>query len=497
MDGPMVVQSFEKGYRRLRKIPRRDVLKFGGTLAFASAATPLLVACESGETPPTNSGDKVWRQFSGTTINFISENTSPSSAIAANLKPFTGLTGIHLNIQQMELQAMVQTVALDLASGNGKYHVIYADPYQVLAPFYQGLADLNQFIHDRSLPAVPKGIQDFIPTQLAAAGRFVDANTLYCLPYDCPTLIWAYRKDLFEKYGRQMQQDLGFDPMPSDNSTWEQYYQIANWFNKHATADVPYGTGHQAKQHDSLMCDFSNVLWAYGGHYFNNDEQIGTIGTMHPGPCLLDRPEAIQAAEFYQKLLKIAHPGSTSWDWNDLAEAFTDGQVAMCPEWHEDASGFEMGKYAGKIGYARLPKGPARSANMYGGTGIGINKSIPLELQKAAWLFVVWGTSPDAELIDLKSKVGGGTPTRQSVYELPEVKKAMNPPSKMPNLLTAQAVFKAWEPHNIGLRPKIPSWNECDTIIYTELSKMLVLGKSPADAMRSAKQAIDKATGEA
>ena len=41
------------------------------------------------------------------------------------------------------------------------------------------------------------------------------------------------------------------------------------------------------------------------------------------------------------------------------------------------AAGFESSKLKGKVGYARLPKGPRRSANMYGGTGIGINGVSP------------------------------------------------------------------------------------------------------------------------
>ena len=432
-----------------------------------------------------------WKQFSGTTISFISENTAPTSAIAANLEPFTDLTGIDVKIQQMELTSMVQRVALDFGSRSGEYHVIYADPYQVLAPLRDGLVDLNEFMNDDSLPSVPEGTSDFIPTQLDAAGRFEDA--LLALPYDCPTLIWCYRKDLFDKFSDRMQQDLGFDPMPSDDSTWDQYYNIANWFNKNQH-DVPYGTGHQAKQHDSLMCDFSNVLWAYGGTYFEDEESVGRLGAKDPGSSTLDQPEAIQAAEFYKQLLDIAHPGSTSWDWNDLAQAFSSGEFAMCPEWHEDAAQFESSDIKGKVGYARLPQGPSRSANMYGGTGIGVNKYASETERKAAWLFVVWATSPDAQLMDLKSSAGGGTPTRQSVYDMSEVKENMQPPSSMPNILTADAAFDAWKPQNIGLRPKIPAWNECDTVIYTQVSEMLVSGKSPEEAMRSAKEGFDQAT---
>jgi len=256
---------------------------------------------------------------------------------------------------------------------------------------------------------------------------------------------------------------------------------------------VPYGAAQQAKQHDALMCDFSNLLWAYGGDYFENGQEVGRRGTTDPGPCTLDSPEAIEAATFYNKLIGVAHPGSTSWDWNDLGEAFGAEQCAMCAEWHEFAAAWEVGSLKGNIGYAPLPKGPARSANMYGGTGIGVNTYASEDEQKAAWLFVAWATSPEAQLMDLKSSVGGGTPTRHSVYEMPEVKNNKNPLTTMPNIITAPAVLEAWEPQNIGLRPKIPSWNQCDTVIYSEVSKMLTAGKSPKDAMLDAKAQIDLA----
>ena len=116
----------------------------------------------------------------------------------------------------------------------------------------------------------------------------------------------------------------------------------------------------------------------------------------------------MEAATFYKKLIEVAHPGSTSWDWNDLGEAFGAEQCAMCAEWHEFAAAWEVGDLKGNIGYAPLPKGPARSANMYGGTGIGVNTYASEDEQKAAWLFVAWATSPEAQLMDLKSSVGGG-----------------------------------------------------------------------------------------
>ncbi len=310
-------------------------------------------------------------------------------------------------------------------------------------------------------------------------------------------MVWMYRKDIFEANRERMQQDLGFDPMPSDDSTWEQFYATSKWIRENKPDGIPYGSGHQAKQHDSLMNDFSNVLWAYGGDYFDNGADVGRFGSDDPGEPLLDRPEAIEAADMYRKLLSIAHPSSTGWDWSGLAEAFMAGQMAMVVEWHEFAGDIEKSKIAGKVGYARLPRGPKRCACMYGGTGIGINGMASENEQKAAWLFVNWATSPETQLSNLKSEVGGGTPTRESIYELPEVKAARNPPSKMPNILTTDAVFEEWKPENIGLRPKIAAWNECDTVIFTQLSKMLAGQQAPDQCMRNAKDGFEGAIDRA
>lgn len=471
---------------------RRQALRFGsaGLGLFAAGALSACAPSTPTAVPTLRPGTDPWRRFAGTTINFLSENTAPTAAIAANLRPFSELTGITVNVVSLELQALVQRAALDMAGGQAQYDVLYADPYQVLAPYSKGLADLRSFIDDPDYPELAVGVGDFIPTQLEAAGTFGGSGEIFALPYDAPTMIWQYRVDIFDKYGERMRDELGFDPTPGSNRTWQEYFQIADWFNDNVT-EVAYGTGHQAKQHDSLMCDFSNVLWSYGGAYFENDEEVGLIGTVDPGKSLLRSEEAVEAASFYKSLVDIAHPGSRGWDWDGVANALRAGQIAMTPNWHENAASNEAA-LPGLIDYAPLPRGPKRSANMYGGTGIAISESAQGARRGAAWLFLNWATSPDTQLSNLESSVGGGTPTRTSVYEMPDVEAATSRPSALPNMLTTDAVTTAWQADYIGLRPKIPMWNECDTALFTELSRMLAGQQSPQDAMTRAADRIDQ-----
>jgi multiple sugar transport system substrate-binding protein len=68
-----------------------------------------------------------------------------------------------VNVLQLELGALVQKVALDIGSGEGAYQVVYADPYQIMAPYHEALADLTEFNADENLPSIPRGTDDFIP----------------------------------------------------------------------------------------------------------------------------------------------------------------------------------------------------------------------------------------------------------------------------------------------------------------------------------------------
>jgi multiple sugar transport system substrate-binding protein len=362
-----------------------------------------------------------WRKYEGVTLNFISENTTPSTALAANINSFTDKTGIKVNIEQADLSVVVEKVGLDINSKLAKYALIYADPYQILAKNYNSFVDLNTFENDPYRPSIPGGLDDFISSHLEVCGYMGNKDKLFAIPYDSPTILWAYRKDIIEKYKGQFMAEKGYDWTPSEDSTWDQYYEISKWINDKVASglitEVKYGTGHQAAQYDSLMCDFSNVLSSYGGDWFAGTE-LGNVGAISPGKSTANSKEAIQAAEFYNKLLAIAAPGSSSWDWNGLSEAFAASEIAMAPEWHEFSAVWEnpaSSKVVGNVGWEVLPKGPDGRGNIYGGTGVAISKYATQEEQDAAWLFLVWATSPQAQYDILKSKVGGSTPTRYSV----------------------------------------------------------------------------------
>ena len=202
------------------------------------------------------------------------------------------------------------------------------------------------------------------------------------------------------------------------------------------------------------MNDFSNVLWAYGGDWFDHGHRVGALGVEDPGRVTLDTPEAHRAAEFYDRLLGIASreqglgldgrggglPGRPDGDGAAVARG-RRGRGGLRPQGQDRVRRAAprpqaLGEHVRRQGPASTP--PRRSAS-----------SAPPGCSSS------WATSRRTQLANLKSKAGGGTPTRQSVYDLPEVVKARKAPSPMPNILTYDAVSQAWKPENIGLRPKI------------------------------------------
>jgi len=481
-----------------RKIALLMVVSFTCLLGIGSP----LFSQERGPTTSWISDKDLWKwtQFRGKKIvlNWQGEDTPPAGALVDLLPEFERLTGIKVEITRTTLATLVQKLLLDFTTRAGKIHVFHADPYQTQAPLAGHLVDLRKFMQDPSLPSIPLGKDDFTKLNWIGNAYMIDDERVLAIPFGGCQYGLFYRKDIFEnpEYKDLFMREMGYDWTPGPNITWSQYYEIAKWINEKVKEgvikEVEWGTGHQAKMYDSLMCDFSNVLAAFGGDYFENPV-VGTYGTDLPGHCTLDEPEAIEAACFYKKLIDIAAPGSTTWDWGGVHDAFVAGKIALAPNFFDYASWAEdptTSKVAGKVGYTILPKGPAgRSANIWGGYGMGINRYASEVEQRASWLFIIWATSPAVQIEGLP--LGYMPPTRYSVFKDPAVEEKLSPP-----LVEAlRATEKAYKPENIYLRPKIPQWLECDTVVYTELSKMLAGQKSPEETMKDISKQIDKITG--
>ena len=417
------------------------------------------------------------RQFQGVTLNFIVENNINANVLSHETEAFSKLTGINVKIRAMDYDTLVQKANKDLLFQTGDYPLIYVDPYQTLNRVHDHLEVLNPYIEDPNLPKIEGFPDDFIENQTEVISYYKDKNNIYAVPFDSNTMILYYRKDIFEKYKDQFYNEMGYDWTPGTKDfTWERYIEVAKWITENVPdEEVKYGSGQMAQQHNSIFCEFSNILAAYGGDYFA-DANINTLGLDTFQEVRVLEPTFIKALDIYKAVVKAAAPESINWYWADTANAFRNGEIAMMPNWDENSTYIENeeSKVRGKVGYAILPYGDKRSANIYGGSGIGINKYTSELKKQAAWLYITWAASIDMQLGILVHPEGGSLPTRKSAYEqLDDYLEKLDPGAKYNNLRHMEAVLEAWKPENIYFRPKIKNFYQVEKVLISNLHEMV------------------------
>lgn len=422
------------------------------------------------------------RQFEGMTLNFIVENNLFANILSHESEDFSKITGIKINIKPVDFDTLVQKINLDFIAQAGQYQIIYVDPYQTLNRFSDYLEILNPYDSDPNLPKIDGFLGDFFENQTMVCSYFKNDNNVYAVPFDSTTMILYYRKDVFDKYGELFRQEKGYDWNPGTSGfSWERYCEVAEWINENVPDDeVQYGSGLMAQEHNSIFCEFSNILAAYGGDYFS-DDKINTMGLDTFSRINVLDEDFIQALDMYKKIAGVSAPKSVNWNWTELAGAFRNGEVAMMANWDENYTYIEDKLYSkvyGKVGYTILPCGDRRSANIYGGSGIGINRYASEEEKQAAWLYLVWATSKEMQLSVLKHPEGGCLPTRKSAYEDPMIRLLLENPDSEPVqgvvLKHMNAVLEAWEPQNTYLRPKVSSFYEAEKVLISNLHDLIV-----------------------
>jgi multiple sugar transport system substrate-binding protein len=422
------------------------------------------------------------KQFDGMTLNFIVENNPNATILTHESEEFSKITGINIKVMPMDYDTLVQKLNLDFISRKGKYHVIYVDPYQTLNRFHDCLEVLNAYNEDPNAPSIKGLTEDFFENQTLVCSYFKEEGNIYSVPFDSTTMILYYRKDIFDQYKDAFYKDKGYDWTPGrDGFTWEKYCEVAEWIDKNVPDEqVKYGSGHMAQEHNSIFCDFSNILAAYGGDYFY-DENINTLGLYSFENINVSDYNFVQALDMYKKVVSVSAPQSVNWNWTDAAAAFRDGEIAMMTNWDENYTYVEndsLSKVHGKVGYAILPYGDERSANIYGGSGVGINKYASDMEKQAAWLYITWATSKEMQLKVLKHPEGGSLPTRKSAYQ--DINSGIYTSNKelasydAGGLKHLNAVLEAWKPENIYLRPKISNFYEVEKVIISNLHEMVV-----------------------
>jgi multiple sugar transport system substrate-binding protein len=352
------------------------------------------------------------KPYRGQTIRLIGEDYPPLQAIDKMKPEFEKATGINVEVERYEAEAVLQKIAFDLNSKAGRYDLIvqvYFDMGRLVTQ--QQLRPLGQFLSDPQLHDPSFNPEtEFFPVWKTMG--WYDGQQ-YGYPMMVLTMYTWYRKDLFEdpKEKEAFKQKYGYDLGPPND--WKQYRDIAEFFTR-PTQNF-YGTLIQGKKHIALWQEYLNFLYSFGG---------AVLDTKDPskyGPIVINSPEAIEATEYYKALLKYSPPDSLNFTWDDALALMQQGKVAMCLMWTDSTYALEdpsQSKVAGKMGYAMSPAGSAGRVHEIGGQSYYI--PVTSKNPQAAYLFIEWMLQHDNQV---RQQTLGGASAEKAVYQSPEVLK--------------------------------------------------------------------------
>lgn len=338
-----------------------------------------------------------WKQFKGQSIEVNFQLSPRGDLIKRTIPQFEELTGIKVGFEQIPEQQQRPKVAMEMATGHPSFDVVNVGMHvqKRLVERAGWMEDLRPYIADKGLSNPDLDMGDFSQASMAVAAQ--SDGKINVLPNNQDLFILFYNKELLAS--------KGFNAPPR---TYDELYTMAKALTD--PSKQVYGfVGRGLKNANVALWD--NILLGW------NQDTVTADGRK----LLTDTPEAIEAATWYQKIMReCGPPGNIGFNWNECQTTFMQGRAAM---WW-DGIGFSAplldktkSKVTDKVGFAPVPAGPKAHLCATYIEGIGIPAQA--RNKKAAWLFLQWATGKDslAEVL----RTGSGTPARLSVYQRSDV----------------------------------------------------------------------------
>jgi multiple sugar transport system substrate-binding protein len=391
--------------------------------AFAVLSMAVTTGCSAGVgssagkfDPALVKGSFDWKRYSGSSINVMLDGHPWTTGLKTRVGEFTKLTGIKVNVQSYTEDLYFDKMAQAARSSSAPDVYMLPEDDFVASQFAANLVEpLSPYLNNAALTNANYGFSDF-PDGLVAPARLPAGSPdaqVYEVPISTEAYILFYNKDLVNKY-------LG-GVVPT---TMKELIADAKTITA-AGAGKVFGSVERGVRSDTAR----DTLTGFVLNQWPKDRKIEApynvwFNGAWDKPILTD-PNIIQGVSDYAALLKQGPSNKFNIDWPDATSLFSQGKVAFFVDASVFGPGFENASssaVAGKVGYARMPKG-----EVDGSTGVW---SWALALAKhannkgAAWLFTQWATGK--EMTAYLGSFTGGAP-RQSSASDPAYSKKLNP----------------------------------------------------------------------
>ena len=240
-----------------------------------------------------SSDEAKWRQYEGSKLVFMSENTPPSFAIRDNIQAFYDLTGIEVEILTDGLPTVQQKVGIDLRSGPGRLspqlragQARSARPSPTSTPTSTSSLSTTRCRSTRRATATMSGSR--ITWMPVASTTSAARSAPSLMTARCPAP--STGRTFFEQLTKDFEADYGYRLEFTDDTTYKNMVDIAEFFRKmhERDASIPYG---YAQHHGSFgwttQLDIQRHMYAQNQWLdFAVDD---TLGSKNPGPDQLGR----------------------------------------------------------------------------------------------------------------------------------------------------------------------------------------------------------------
>lgn len=348
--------------------------------------------------------------------------------------------GVTVELEFVSYEALHNKIVTAAAAGAGGYDVVLFD---VIWPAefaeYGVLVDLTDRIPQETIDAVVPGAW----TTVMSEGRY------YGMPWILDT------KYLF--FNRAMMAEAGFDAPPT---TWQELLDQASVIKEMGIVEYPivWSWG----QAEAMVCDYTTLLSAYGGDFFEGAEPV------------FQQDGGLEALRFMTDSLDagLSNPSSTESLEEDVRRVFSSGEAAFALNWtymYNLANDPAESQVAGQVGVAPAPgvEGVSELSAMNGSMGLGVTASS--EHPDLAYEYVAYLTSRPVQERFARLSL----PIWEASYDEPAVVEGQED-----LVAAAKQALGAMYP-----RPLMVQYPEFSTVLQEQLQRALLDQVTPEEAL--------------
>lgn len=369
-------------------------------------------------------GANLRSQYEGVELRLAVASHPSIEAFKKLIPRFEELTGIEVILDEMEEGQLGQKLTLEVSSGSTSYDIVMTsierNPRVAVAGYVQPIDD---WVADSEMTPEWFDYEDILK---AYRDMYLYEGQHYAVPFAGETVFLFYRKDLFEKYDREVP------------TTYDELMETAAFFNEKEPGLS--GVSYRARLGWEFAYSWSIFLFPFGG----------MIVDPTTGEPALNSEGSQASLQYMIDLARYAPVGIESFSFPEAWDAFMLGKAAMMVEASAAAPEVENPEkslVAGNVGYAKMPEGPAGAFSGVWGWGFAVTSAS--ENPEAAWALIVYLTSKEMQDEYLAN---GGIVSRTSALNDPEEQ------AKFPYYgATLEALEQAAALGELGLSVVLPS----------------------------------------